>query len=419
MLQYFREVKKMNSKLWNKNFTLIIVATSLGSIGGIAGNFALSFLVFAETQSTLASAFNAAMLFVPAFILPLFAAPWMDRLPRKPFLVWGDAVNGILYALAGFYLLNFEFSYGAYLGFSLLVSCLQTFDELAYNSIYPNLITPGMEQKGYSVLGMLFPVIRVVMLPVAAVLYDTVGVGNMLIMQGALSVIAALLDSMIKISEENRLKEESYSFKMWKNDVSEALAYIKNEKGLKSIYTYMAVTNGVAGGYQPLLVAFFSTAPGMTAAMYSLFSAAEFIGRSIGGVFQYKVPIKPKNRFSFAFFVYMIYESMDMILLWLPYPFMLLNRGICGFLGINSATMREAAVQTYIPDNLRARINAFEDMIYFAASAVLSLLVGLIGEVLDYRICVTLCGAFTMLVCFATILKNKKYVDKVYNPKCE
>ncbi len=419
MLQYFWEVKKMNSKLWNKNFTLIIVATSLGSIGGIAGNFALSFLVFAETQSTLAAAFNAAMVFVPAFILPLFAAPWMDRLPRKPFLVWGDAVNGILYALAGFYLLNFEFSYGAYLGFSLLVSCLQTFDELAYNSIYPNLITPGMEQKGYSVLGMLFPVIRVVMMPVAAVLYDTVGVGMMLIMQGVLSVIAAVLDGMIKISEENRLKEESYSFKMWKNDVSEALAYIKNEKGLKSIYTYMAVTNGVGGGYQPLLVAFFSTAPGMTAAMYSLFSAAEFIGRSIGGVFQYKVPIKPKNRFSFAFFVYMVYESMDMILLWLPYPLMLLNRGICGFLGINSATMREAAVQTYIPDNLRARINAFEDMIYFAASAVLSLLVGLIGEVLDYRICVTLCGTFTMLVCFATILKNKKHVDKVYNPKCE
>lgn len=89
-----------------------------------------------------------------------------------------------------------------------------------------------------------------------------------------------------------------------------------------------------------------------------------------------------------------------------------------GFLGINSATMREAAVQTYIPDNLRARINAFEDMIYFAASAILSLLVGLIGEVLDYRICVTLCGTFSMLVCFATILKNKKHVDKVYNPKC-
>lgn len=411
--------EEMNRKLWNKNFTLIIIATALGSIGGIAGNFALSFLVFAETKSTLAAAFNVAITFVPAFVIPLFAAPWMDRLPRKPFLVWGDAVNGIMYAAAGFYLLNFEFSYAAYLGFSLLVSSLQTFDELAYNSIYPNLITPGMEQKGYSVLGMLYPIIRVVMLPVAAVLYDSLGVGTMLIMQGGLSILASLLDSMIGINEKRRLEEESYSFTAWKKDISEALKYIKNEKGLRSIYTYMAVTNGVGGGYQPLLIAFFSTAPGMTAAMYSLFSAAEFIGRSIGGIFQYKVPIKPEKRFSFAFFVYLVYETMDMILLWLPYPLMLFNRGICGFLGINSATMREAAVQTYIPDELRARVNAFEEMLYFAFSAVLSLLVGVLGELLDYRICVTLCGAFTMLVCFATILKNKKHVDKVYNPKCE
>ncbi len=409
----------MNKKLWNKNFTLIIVASALGAIGGIAGNFALSFLVFAETKSTLAAAFNAAITFVPAFVIPLFAAPWMDRLPRKPFLVGGDAVNGILYAFAGFYLLNFEFSYTAYLGFSLLVSSLQTFDELAYNSIYPNLITPGMEQKGYSVLGMLYPIIRVIMLPAAALLYDTLGVGMMLIIQGALSVMAAILDSMIKIDEKNRLSEESYSIKLWKNDISEAMKYIKKEKGLKNIYAYMAVTNGIGGGYQPLLVAFFSTAPGMTAAMYSLFSAAEFIGRSIGGIFQYKVPIKPKKRFSFAFFVYLVYETMDMILLWLPYPLMLLNRGVCGFLGINSATMRQAAVQTYIPDELRARINAFENMLYFAASAVLSLAVGALGEVLDYRICITLCGAFTMLVCFATVFKNKKHVDKVYNPKCE
>lgn len=409
----------MDKKLWNKNFTLIIVASALGSIGAVAGNFALSFLVFAETKSTLAAAFNVAITFIPAFLIPIFAAPWMDRLPRKPFLVGGDAINGILYALAGIYLLNYEFSYMVFLGFSLLISSLQTFDELAYNSIYPNLITPGMEQKGYSVLGMLYPVIRVLMLPVAAVLYDSLGVGLILIIQGVLSVLAAILDGMIKIDEKNRLGEESYSFKMWKEDIAEALGYIKNEKGLRSIYTYMAITNGIGGGYQPLLIAFFSTAAGMTAAMYSLFSAAEFIGRSIGGVFQYKVPIKPEKRFSFAFFVYLVYETMDMILLWLPYPLMLLNRGICGFLGINSATMRQAAVQTYIPDEMRARINAFENMLYFAASAVLSLVVGALGEVLDYRVCVSLCGMFTMVVCFSTIYKNRKDVDKVYNPKCE
>ena len=51
----------MKNKLWTKNFTLIIVATTLGAMGGVAGNFALSFLVFAETKSTFAAALTAAL----------------------------------------------------------------------------------------------------------------------------------------------------------------------------------------------------------------------------------------------------------------------------------------------------------------------------------------------------------------------
>ena len=43
----------MAKKLWTKNFTLIIVATTLGAMGGVAGNFALSFLVFEEIQTCL------------------------------------------------------------------------------------------------------------------------------------------------------------------------------------------------------------------------------------------------------------------------------------------------------------------------------------------------------------------------------
>ena len=101
--------------------------------------------------------------------------------------------------------------------------------------------------------------------------------------------------------------------------MQEALRYLKQEKGLRSIYSYMAFTNGVGNGYAPLLVAFFSTAPGMSATMYSLFSAAEFIGRSLGGVFCYKVPIKPKKRFSFAFLVFGF--TVDFFIDW---PFMLL-----------------------------------------------------------------------------------------------
>ena len=404
----------MKKTLWTKNFTLVTAASALGAIGGITGGFALSFLVFDETGSTLASAFILAIQLVPHFVIPLFAAPLMDRLPRKPFLVGGDAVNGILYGLASIYLMLGKFSYTGYLGFSLLLSSLGAFDELAYNSFYPKLIPEGMEEKGYAVSSMLYPVMKVAATPLAALLFERFGVAWMLLLQAAFSILASLVENRIQIQEQPRLDGKGFSPRLWWRDICEAADYLKRERGLRNIYGYMAVTNGVASGYSPLLIAFFRTAPGFTAAMYSLFSVAEFLGRSLGGAVQYRVKIPPKRKYGFAFGVYQFYETMDMCLLWLPYPLMLVNRACAGFLGINSASMRQAAVQRYLPEHLRARVNAFESICIMAASSLFSVILGALGEVLDYRLCVTLAAGFTLAVCWLTIWRGRGDIRPIY-----
>lgn len=403
----------MKQKLWTRNYTLLMSATLFGCIGGIAGGYALSLLVFDETQSTLASAIIIAIQVIPTFLLPVFIAPWMDRMPRKPFLVCGDLLNGVLYAGAGVYLLLFRFSYIGYLCFSLLLATLSAFDQLAYNSIYPKLIPAGMEQKGYAVSAMLYPIVRVIMMPVATALYERLGVGLLLILQGGLSLLAALVESCIRIHEEKRLEGRHYTPSLWWEDMKEVARYFKEEKGLRSLYAYMAVTNGVATGYSPILMAFFRTAAGFSMVMYSFFSVVEFVGRTIAALLQYTVRIPAKRRFAMIFGVYQIYEVMDMCLLWLPYPLMLVNRGICGFLGTNSATMRQAAVQQYIPEHLRSRVNAFFEMLLTFATSVLSLLVGALGEMLDYRVCMTLCGTITMTACWLIVWCGRKEVRPV------
>ena len=407
-------MKKPTVQLWTRNFTLVTIATALGAAGGIAGGFALSFLVFDETGSTLASALIVAIQLVPNICIPFLVAPLMDRLPRKAFLVGGDICNGIVYGGMGLWLMRFDFSYVGYLGISVLLACLSSVDRLAYTSIYPQLIPNGAEQKGYAVSSMLYPILTVVMTPLAAVLLDTLGVPLLLVMQGALSLAAALTESFIRLEERRQAQRQRYTIAAWRADIREGFAYLKEERGVRSIYEYMSVTNGVAGGYAPILVAFFRTMPGMTAAMYSLFSVAEFAGRTIGSAVQYRVDIPRKKRFGFVFAVYQTYELMDMLLLWLPYPLMLVNRGVCGFLGNNSAILREAAVQRYIPEALRARVNALFDMMLTAASGVCALAVGALGEVLDYRLCVTLCGAVAMAACWLFIWGRRAAVRGVY-----
>jgi MFS transporter len=404
------------TKLWNRNFSLVILASSMGTIGGIAGSFALAFLVFDETGSTLASALILAIQLLPFLFIPIVIAPIMDRLPRKTFLVMGDVANSFLIFGMGLWLLFFDFSYIGYLALSLLLACLGSVDELAFTSIYPELIPKGAEQKGYAVSSMLYPVLTVIMTPFAAVLLDTFGVAWILIAQGGLSLLAAITESFIRLDETERHDSETYSLQAWASDIREAVQYLKKERGLLGLYEYMAVSNGVDTGFSPLLIAFFRTFPGFTAAMYAAFSVVEFIGRSIGSALQYRIKIPDKKKFGFVFFVYQTYSAMDMCLLWLPYPLMLLNRGICGFLGSNSAIIRNAAVQRYIPERLRSRVNAFQGVLVTAGCSVFSLMMGFLGEILDYRWCITIGGTFTLLAGFVLILVRQKEVRRLYEP---
>ncbi len=405
--------KGKRPRLWTRDFTTLIVATAFGAIGNVAGGFALSFLVYDETASTLAAALVVALRVIPGFLIPLLLSPLMDRFPRKPFLVGCDAVASVVYLLAGWYLKSHDFQYVYYLLFSLLLSSLGSVDQLSYEALFPKVIPAGAEERGYTVSSMLYPVLMMVMMPVSAFLYKTIGVANILMIQSVFCLATAITESRVRVKEEVRLGTD-FSPKQWWGDLCEAAKYFKEEKGLLSMTLYSGTTNGMFSGYEPIWVAFFSSAPGFTVAMYSFFAVAEFVGRTIGGIFIYKKEIPRERKYKHALFVYLTYDTMDTVLLWLPYPLMLINRAFCGFLGIQSGTLRYAAIQKYIPDEMRARINAFQSIIFLVFQAVLSVAVGLLGEWLDYRLVMTLCGAVCIAACLLTIVRHKPQVEAIY-----
>ena len=404
--------------LWTRDFKLVTFATVLGCAGGIIGEFALSFFVFDETGSTLASALVIAIQLVPHVFVPLIVSPFMDRLPRKTFLVVGDVVCGIAYALLGIWLMFNEFSYVGYLVASLVIAVLQAVDELAWESIYPNVIPEGAKQKGFAVSSMMWTTLVVILSPFAAFFLDVVGVPMILIGEGVCAVLAAFIESHVHVCEEASNTEPTeakfFSFTTWANDIKETLSYLKGEKGLKAMYAYMAVSNGLATGYEPILIAFFRTAPGFSAAMYALFGVAECAGRVVASIIQYRVKIPKEKRFNFTFLVYQVYDFMDTVLLFLPFPIMLGNRALCGLLGGNSYVMREAAMQSYIPERMRSRITAFQGAVMMAASCSLALLVGALGEVLDYRFCVAVCGMIALALAWLVVWRKRAHVKRIF-----
>lgn len=253
----------MRQTLWTKNFTIITLGTVISAIGGVAMSFALGFVVFDTTGSTLATALFTAVSALPRVLLPVLLSPYLDNFRRKPVIVGLDYLLGAIYLLVGWYLAGHTFGLGLYTAVSLVANTIGAVYSLAYTSLYPNLIPQGFAQKGYTVSGMLYPTVTVVMTPVASVLYDQVGLWPICVGEGILLLLAATVETRIEV-EERTVKGGRFSFRDYLRDFREGFAYLRKEPGLLRIYGYMPITQGISEATEPLIRTWFRTAQGWT-----------------------------------------------------------------------------------------------------------------------------------------------------------
>lgn len=403
----------MKQKLWTKNFTIITLGTLISAIGDAAMALALSLVVFDQTQSTWLSGLYTAISILPGITLPILFGPIIDRANRKRSIVCLDTLLGIWYLLFLAYIRKNGFVYEAYVLFSFVSGSIGCVYGLTYQCLYPDLIPEGMEQKGYAVSGMIYPLTMTIMTPVAAFAYERMGVEVLFLAEGLLLLTAALFESFIEYKHEK--KETAQTLHRYTEDIAEGFHYLKREKGIRSIYSYMMITNATGNANGKMVMAHFQTTNGLTTAMYGLLTSAETIGRLVGSAVHYVFNIPEEKRYQLTVRVYMIYEMCDGIMLFVAYPVMLALRFVCGFLGSQTAALRSAAVQKYLPSDMRARVNGLFSVLTSLGMMVAQLAVGALGEVLPYRWVAAMFAGFSFAAIVVLIVRNKKLVEPVYN----
>ncbi len=406
-------------RLWTKDFSLITAGTIVSAIGGEAISLPVSLLVFDETGSTFLSALLFIAGFVPDILLSVLIAPLIDRAKKKPIVVSIDILMAILFLIAGFTVARREFSFSVYMVMMLVLGLLSLIYRLAFSAWYPDLITPGLEQKGYAVSSTIYPTVMIVMAPVAAFLYQTVPIDRIFVFMGIMLLLSA--GFKIYISGDMPKANGTLTLTSYLHELKSGFVFVKDEKGLRNIYTYLGVSNGVSMGNWLMYQAYFQTTAALGVTLFGFLRSAETLGRAIGGVLQYRIEVPPKKRYGFTKFVYTVYESIDMSMLFLPYPLMLVGRFVCGILGVSSATIREAAVQSYLPREMRARVNALTET-YFSLSIILfQFLAGWLGEMLSYRTVVVILGSLVLVTIFSLIFvptqDNKTVYEAVRVPE--
>ena len=394
-------------------------------MGNALSNFALSLLVLDYTGSTFLYMLFSVSFQLPVMICPVLAGPYLDRMSRKRAIYTLDFLSAGIYALLFLLLRGGWFSYAGLLAVSFLTGAIDGVYMVAYDSFYPNLITGGNFQKAYSVYGLLADLSGLAS-PLAAVLYYRLGGAAQLFALNAVSFLIAACAEVTARCQETHVDEaartaDRNALGQFCRDLREGLDYIRGERGLLLIALYFMASGLVASAEQLQLPYFlnhaarFAAWPVAAATLYSILSNFTTAGRLLGGAVQYRLRIPRERKFAVAFFVYVAINVLSGTLLFLPVPLMAAWFFMDGVLGVTSYTIRSAAMQSYVPDNRRARFNGIFQMICFVGSVAGSLLIGALSEVFPERAILLTANALVLGAIYLFIWRGREDIKKIYN----
>ncbi|MBQ2258655.1 MAG: MFS transporter [Spirochaetales bacterium] len=407
-----RQIKKT---LWTHDFIALSIGSVPSAIADVAMSFLMSVIVYYETQSTFLSGIFLGAGLIPNIIIPIVAGPFVDAHHKKNFIVILDFLMASLFLLGSFLFGKIGFNYGLFMLFDIICGCMGGVYQVAYEAYFPSLIPTGFEQKGYSVSSMIYPTVSVFFTPIAALLYSKRGLPFIMFAISICLFISSLIESMIKErgpKKDVNLKENP--LKAFLLELRVAREYLKKETGLNRWYINVAVGGGMWKLREIMAVAWFTINPALGLILYSYLNIAEFAGRSVGGFFNYNVKFKNSHKTAATLFVYVFYEICDSILLFVSFPIMLVMRAACGFLGSNSAVLRASAVQNYIPDEDRGKINSLLGVRNSIFIMVVTSIGGALGDLIGIRETVMIACAIGMLSIFVNVFLKRKEISEIF-----
>lgn len=411
-------IKRMSKNtLWTKDFKIITIGSFISLIGNQLSGFAMSLLVLDYTSSSLLYAVYVLSFTIPQVLLPIFAGSFLDRFSRKRMIYTLDFISCGIYLGSGILLSLGFFNFIFFLILNVLLGSIQTVYQVAYSSFYPLLVEDKSNlNKAYSVQSFMDSMIAFAV-PLSAVLYNAIGLGNLLLINSACFLIAAIFETRIKTKEEyaekNKIKEKS-KVKQFFLDTKEGFLYLKGEKGLFCLALYFFASSITMGFQNVCFLPYVKNHFENGALLYSLLTLIMFAGRGIGSVLNYKIKFPKEKKYYITVIVYFIAASISALCLFFPYPIMCALFFLSGLLGVTSYTLRISATQSYVPDEKKGRFNGAFSMLSTIGMLIGEMTSGALGEFIEAPYLFLGVGIVELLFCFFFVALKGKYIKKLY-----
>ena len=406
----------MGEKLWTKNFSIITIGTIISMMGNAVSNFALGLVVFNNTNSTLLYSLFIILSTIPRVLVPMIAGPFVDNHSRKNIIVNIDTIYGFLFLLFSYITYIGFFNYGVYIALGMVLGSLDSFYSVAYESLYPEFISKGNFSKAYSISSLIYPIANTIMIPIAAFVYESVGVAPLFAFNCITFFITQAVERLIDADETHlkvRNKELSNKQRTYATDFKEGISYIKNEPGLIAITAYFFVSNLTGSSTQTLLLPYFTSLNMIS--QYSILMSISTFGRIIGGLLHYRFKYPTHQKFNIALFVYISISFIEGTVLFMAYPVMAIMNFLVGILGVTSFNIRISGTQNYISTEKRGRFNGMFMMITMLGSVIGQFISGILGDIFPIPYVISGFMIANVIGALGIMLRNKSHVEKIYN----
>lgn len=411
---------RQTDTLWTRDFTIITIGSVISMLGNSLTSFAMSLMVLDYTNSSMLYAIYMVLYTLPQLVTPIISGAILDRFSRKKMIYTLDFVSAGIYLIMAITLLNGVFNFPMFAAVIFILGIIQSTYYIAYDSLYPMLITEGYYQKAYSISSML-ETMTVVMVPVSTFVYKLVGIGPLMIINAVSFAIAAVFEMQIGHEEKyvekrkNEVDNSSSKINQMLIDIKEGVKYMRSEPALLAIVLYFGLNMLACGAMDVLCLPYYKQNFKNGEYLYALVFGMSFIGRAVGGGIHYKFKIPTKLKFMFAMTIYIIIAIGEGTYMFMPIGLAVVVCFITGISGVTSYTIRISSTQSYVPDEKKGRYNGAFQLITTIGLLIGQMAGGALAQKMDARFVVFAGNIIALIAAIIIIGGNRKAVAKIYN----
>lgn len=404
----------MVKKLWNKNFTLLLQASAISTIGDIMYGVAIGYWVFAQTgSSTLMGIMSAISMFVTMFLSP-FSGSVIDKCNRKWVIVIGDLFQGAIMLTVGVFAYMDKLSVPGVLVAAFLAALGGVFYSPAANTTLIDIIPKDDIVRGQSLFSGVTSTISLVGTAFSGVVVAFFGVPLIIVLNGLSNIYSAISELFISIPKTAQ-QGEAVNIKSILSDTKAAIVEIVTDAHLKIFVPCLLIINLLAAGAFTLMLPF-TIEKGFSVEQYGYFLSVWSIASLASVIILGIVKFNSKTRFWIMAIAFPLSEVF-LIFAFLSSNFivMALLAFVGGFLNAAGNAIFSASLMLALPEKNRGSILGFISSASVGGSALSSLIYGVLGDIFPLYIVFVIGAAISLLPMLYLCAHPKTKAFIVYN----